>query len=283
MSEAVADGADKARDSEPPADKNRAQVASPRGAAVTHKTWFGHTVWTICKRELGSYFNAPLAYILICVTLVAMGIYFFWFEGGVWQADRASVGRLMTFIPLVLSLLTIPLFTMRSLAEEKRMGTIELLITMPVRDSEVILGKYFAALAIVSVQLLLLMAYPIVMFKGFHLGAFDWGPFWSGMLGLLLLSAAGVALGLMYSSMTDSQILAFFATSMTLTGLYAIGYVVQFVPGGFGETLAFFSFQSRYEPFARGLIDSRAVVYFLSVAILATLVSFRNLESRKWS
>ena len=70
---------------------------------------------------------------------------------------------------------------------------------------------------------------------------------------------------------------------MTLTGLYAIGYVVQFVPGGFGETLAFFSFQSRYEPFARGLIDSRAIVYFLSVAILATLVSFRNLESRKWS
>lgn len=277
MSEAVADAADKARDSEPP---RKSQTAAPR---VTHKTWFGHTVWTICKRELGSYFNAPLAYILICVTLVAMGVFFFWYEGGVWQADRASVGRLMVFIPWVLSMLTIPLFTMRSLAEEKRMGTIELLITMPVRDSEVILGKYFAALAIVSVQLLLLMAYPIVMFKVFHLGAFDWGPFWSGMLGLVLLSSAGVAIGLMYSSMTDSQILAFFATAVTLSGLYVIGSLVQYIPGGVGETLAFFSFQSRYEPFARGLIDSRAVVYFLSVAILATLVSFRNLESRKWS
>ncbi|RYG18055.1 ABC transporter permease, partial [bacterium] len=223
------------------------------------------------------------AYILICVTLVAMGIYFFWFDGGVWQADRASVSRLMTFIPLVLSLLTIPLFTMRSLSEEKRMGTIELLITMPVKDSEVILGKYFAALAIVSVQLLLLVAYPIVMFKAFHLGAFDWGPFWSGIFGLILLSSAGIAVGLMYSSMTDSQILAFFATSVTLSALYAIGYVVQYIQGGFGDFLAFFSFQSRYEPFARGLIDSRAVVYFLSVAVLATLVSFRNLESRKWS
>lgn len=282
MSEAIAErGDEKVADSEAP--RKTAQTASPRGSAAKHNVWFGHTVWTICKRELGSYFNAPLAYILICVTLVAMGIYFFWFDGGVWQADRASVSRLMTFIPLVLSLLTIPLFTMRSLSEEKRMGTIELLITMPVKDSEVILGKYFAALAIVGVQLLLLAAYPIVMFKGFHLGAFDWGPFWAGMFGLILLSSAGIALGLMYSSMTDSQILAFFATSVTLSALYAIGYVVQYIQGGFGEFLAFFSFQSRYEPFARGLIDSRAVVYFLSVAILATLVSFRNLESRKWS
>lgn len=280
MSEAIAERGEKIAETESP---KAARTASPRGSASTHNVWFGHTVWTICKRELGSYFNAPLAYILICVTLVAMGIYFFWFDGGVWQADRASVNRLMTFIPLVLSLLTIPLFTMRALSEEKRMGTIELLITMPVKDSEVILGKYFAALLTVCVQLLLLAAYPIVMFKFFHLGAFDWGPFWSGMLGLILLSSAGIALGLMYSSLTDSQILAFFATSVTLSSLYAIGYVVQYIQGGFGEFLAFFSFQSRYEPFARGLIDSRAIVYFLSVAILATLVSFRNLESRKWS
>lgn len=276
MSEAVAD-AGKRAESEAP------KATSPRGGAVTTSAWFGHTTWTITRRELGSYFNSPLAYILICVTLVAMGIYFFWFDGGVWQADRASVSRLMSFIPLVLSVLTIPLFTMRALSEEKRMGTIELLITMPVKDSEVILGKYFAALITVGVQLVLLFAYPLVMFKFFHLGAFDWGPFWSGMLGLLLMSAAGVAIGLMFSSMTDSQILAFFATSITLTALYAVGYVVQSLQGAAGDFIAFFSFQSRYEPFARGLIDSRAIVYFVSIAVLATLVSFRNLESRKWS
>lgn len=278
MSEAVADSADKAV-----AKQDDSERPKKSAAPATTSSWFGHTVWTITKRELGSYFNAPLAYILICVTLVALGIYFFLFEGGVWQADRASVSRMMTFIPLVLSVLTVPLFTMRSLSEEKRMGTIELLITMPVKDSEVILGKYFAALLIVCVQIALLIAYPLVMFKVFSMGAFDWGPFWAGMFGLFLLTSAGVAIGLMYSSMTESQILAFFATSVTLSALYAIGYVVQSIEGAAGDVIAFVSFQSRYEPMARGLIDSRAVVYFVSVAVLATLVSFRNLESRKWS
>lgn len=277
MSEAVADSADKVADSERPK-----KATSPHHTA-TRSTWFGHTVWTITKRELGSYFNSPMAYILICVTLFMLGIYFFLYEGGVWQTDRASVSRMMVFIPMVLSVLTVPLFTMRSLSEEKRMGTIELLITMPVRDSEVILGKYFAALTIVGVQIGLLVAYPLVMFKFYGMGAFDWGPFWSGMFGLLLLSSAGIAIGLMYSSMTDSQILAFFATSVTLTSLYAVGYVVQSLQGIAGDVIAFISFQSRYEPMARGLIDSRAIVYFVSVAVLATLVSFRNLESRKWS
>lgn len=276
MSEAVVDADDKK--SLGRSDDKTGRSDSRPG----HSVWFGHNTWTIAKRELGSYFNSPLAYILICVTLVALGVYFFWFDGGVWQADRASMSRLLTFMPLVLSLLTIPLFTMRALSEEKRLGTIELLITFPVKDSDVILGKYIAALLLVGTQLLLLVAYPLVMFKVFHMGAFDWGPFWSGLLGLVLLSSAGIALGLMFSSMTESQILAFFATSMTLTALYALGYVVQMVEGWKGEAISFLSFQSRYEPFSRGLIDTRAVVYFLSVAVFATLVSFRNLESRKW-
>jgi ABC-2 type transport system permease protein len=247
----------------------------------------GKNVWTIMKREIGSYLNSPIAYILICVTLVFIGAYFFLYEGGVWQAERASMSRLMTSMPIVLCLLTVPLFTMRSLSEERRMGTIELLITMPVKDSEVILGKYFAALAMVCLQLLLLVAYPLVMFwKPWHMGDFDWGPFSAGLLGLALMSAAGIAIGMMFSSMTENQIVSFFATSVTLIALYALGPATQSfqaLKGNVGDFVSFFSFQTRYESFARGLLDTRSIVYFLSIAVFGTLVAFRNLESRKWS
>lgn len=267
------------KDSERPAPAKPA----PAGAAYSRSGSGLRNIWTIMKREIAAYFNSPVAFILICVTLVGLGGYFFLAEGGVWQQDRASMSRLMAFMPWVLCILTVPLFTMRSLSEEKRMGTIELLITLPVKDSEVILGKYFAALTMVSVQLLLLCAYPIVMFKfPWHMGAFDWNPFWSGILGMLLLSAAGVAVGIMYSSFTESQILSFFSTAFTLTALYAAGLLVQQLKGAIGDILAFFSLQTRYEPFARGLIDTRAVVYFVSIAVFCSLVAFRNLESRKW-
>jgi ABC-2 type transport system permease protein len=157
---------------------------------------------------------------------------------------------------------------------------------MPVKDSEVILGKYVAALTILAVQLFLVVLYPIAMFKWpWHLGELDWGAFWVGMLGLFCLSATGVAMGLMYSSFTDSQILSFFATMLTLTLLYAIGQVsaVESLQGWPGDAISFISLQSRFEPFARGLIDSRAIVYFVSIAVLCLLVAFHALERRKWS
>jgi ABC-2 type transport system permease protein len=281
MSEATMDD-NKTRESEP----SPAAPAAPSAAYERAGSGF-RNILTIAKREFGSYLNSPVAYILICVTLVIIGAYFFLYEGGIWQAERASMSRLMTVMPIVLCLLTVPLFTMRSLSEEKRMGTIELLITMPVKDSEVILGKYFAALSMVGIQLLMLLAYPIAMFwKPWQMGDFDWGPFWSGMLGLALMSAAGIAIGLMYSSMTENQIVAFFATSVTLIALYALGPATQSfqaLKGPVGDFVAFFSFQTRYESFARGLLDTRSILYFLSIAVFGTLVAFRNLESRKWS
>jgi ABC-2 type transport system permease protein len=115
-----------------------------------------------------------------------------------------------------------------------------------------------------------------------HLGALDWGPVWAGYFGLLLYAAAGLGVGMMFSSLTESQIISFFFTAGTLLFLQIIGTVVEAIKGGLGEAIAFVSFQSRYAPFARGLVDTRAVVYFLSVAVLTLLVSFRALESRKW-
>ena len=274
---------DDAKVSEKPAAKevnaNKSEASQPEGGGH-----FFANMWTIAKRELVGYLNAPLAYIVICGTLLVVGVQFFLYQGGIWQVDRASMARMFQFIPGLLCFLTIPLFTMRSLSEEKRLGTIELLITMPVRDSEVILGKFVAALGMVSIQILLLSLYPIMMFVApWHLGAFEWGPFWSGMLGLVLMSGAGCALGLMFSGFTDSQILSYFATAVALLALFFVGSVVELVRGPVGDVIAFFSFQSRFDPFARGVIDSRAILYFVSISVLCLLVAFRSLESRKWS
>jgi ABC-2 type transport system permease protein len=245
-------------------------------------------VWTLAKREIGANLNSAITYIVIAASLIVVGLYFFFYKGGFWQVDRATLARMFDSLPFALCFLTIPLFTMRSLSDEKRVGTIELLITMPVKDSEVILGKFLGSLAMVTIQIALLVAYPLVMFTrapAWHLGELDWGPFWVGMLGLWLLSMAGTAIGVMWSSFTESQILSYFATMLTLVALYAVGSVtiVEFLQGWPGDAISFISLQSRFEPFARGLIDSRAVIYFLSLTTLGLVVAFRSLESRKWS
>lgn len=240
---------------------------------------------TIARRELAAYFNSVVTYIVIGASMIALGLYFYMYKGGFWQVDRVTMQRMFDFLPAALCGV-IPLFTMRALADEKRIGTIELLITMPVKDSEVILGKYIAALAIVSVQLLLVVLYPVAMFKWpWHLGELDWGAFWVGMFGLFLLSAMGTAVGLMYSAFTESQILSFFGTALTLGAVYALGQLsgIESLQGWPGDAAAFISIASRFEPFARGLLDTRAIVYFVSLAVLCLAVAFHALERRKWT
>jgi ABC-2 type transport system permease protein len=250
-------------------------------------------IWIIAKRDLRAQFNSPVAYVVIGGTLLLLGVFIFKLPhmsvagvsvGGFWEIDRATMDEMFTLLPPLLSVLVIPAVTMRSLAAEKGSGTLELLITMPVRDSEVILGKYLAAFGTVFILLAATLLYPVAMFSMWHFGALDWGPVFSGYLGCLFFSAAAIGLGLMFSSLTESDVMAFFLTLVTLFGLYAIGPMVSVVHWGvFSDALNFISFQTRYQSFARGLIDTRALVYFVSVALLSLLVSFRSLESRKWS
>jgi ABC-2 type transport system permease protein len=244
-----------------------------------------NNVITIARRELRSYFDSLVAYVVIGGSLLGMGMYFFLFQGGgFWQVDRVTMVRMFEFMPWALALLVVPLITMRALAEEKRAGTIELLITLPVTDADVILGKYFAALVMVVILLAATLVYPIAMFIWpWHLGALDWGPVWAGYLGLFLYAGAGTAVGMLFSGITESQIIAFFMTAFVLVLIQVLGYFVEYLPGMLGDFTSFLSFQARYAPFERGLIDTRAVVYFVSVAVICLLVAFRSLESRKWS
>jgi len=256
-----------------------AVVADGPGISIVSNTL------TIARRETRSYFDSLIAYVVIGGSTLALGIYFFLVQqGGFWQIDRASMSRMFEFMPWMLAVLVIPLVTMRSIADEKRSGTLELLITLPVRDSEVILGKYFAAWFMCFILLATTLLYPIAMFIWpWRLGALDWGPVWTGYLGLLLFSGAGVAVGMLFSSITESQIIAFFLTAGVLLFLYIIGSIVETLPGAAGDVISFVSFQTRFAPFSRGLIDTRAVIYFVSIGVICLLVAFRSLESRKWS
>lgn len=243
-----------------------------------------HTLY-IAQRELKSYFTSPLAYVVICMTQLLLGVLFFLYRGGFWQVDRATLDRLFEYAPYGLCLLVIPVVTMRLIAEEKSTGTLEMLITLPVNDWEVVLGKYLGALGLVLILVLSTAVYPVAMFMWpWKLGAIDWGPVKAGYLGLGLMSAAGTAIGLLISSVTRSQVIAFFMTFATLFTLIVIlGVGGEFAAkAGVGTVVSFLSFQNHMTGFARGLIDTRSIVYFLSITIFSLMIAFRALESRKW-
>ncbi|HEY6562575.1 MAG TPA: ABC transporter permease [Polyangiaceae bacterium] len=238
----------------------------------------------IAKREFRSYFDAPLAYVVICLSFLALGLMFFLFRGGFWQADQASLQTMFEYVPFGLSVLVVPVITMRLLAEEKRSGTLEMLITLPVKDSDVILGKYLGALGLVLVLVLATLVYPLAMFRfPWSLGPLDMGPVLSGYLGLILFSMASVAIGLLISSLADSQAVAFFITFFVLLVLWFVGTVAQDLGGMLGSALSYLSFQTRLNGFIRGLIDTRDLIFFVSVTGLALVVAFRALERRKWA
>ncbi len=242
-----------------------------------------NATFIIAKREFRSYFDSPLAYVVICLSLLMLGVGVFVWPGKFWQVDRATLASMFEVIPIGLVVLIVPVVTMRLVAEEKRSGTLEMLITLPVRDSEVILGKFLGAFGLVLVLIFSTLLYPLLMFKFWHLGPIDTGPVFSGYFGLILFGAAAVALGLLISSLTETQVIAFFITFIVLGMLYVVGELGVLVPNALGTVLRELSFKEHYTSFQRGLIDTRDIVFFLSCAVLALLLAFRSLESRKWT
>ena len=240
---------------------------------------------TIAKREIRSNFDSAALYVVICICLPVLALFFFYYEGGFFQANRASIERLFVFAARGLSAVVVPVVTMRLLAEERRSGTLEMLITLPVKDHQIILGKFLSAWAICLILIATTLLFPLLMFKWpWHLGALDWRAVMSGYLGLVLLSAAGTAVGLLVSSLTESQIVAVLVTGILLVLLHLSGMFLDKIENRrVQQVFAFVSFDSRMMPFSRGLITSRDIIYFLSITVLALMISFRVLERRKWA
>jgi len=243
---------------------------------------------TIAKREFRSYFDSPLAYVVICLSYFGLGLMFFNVGASFWRVDKASLTDLFVYVGPGLSGLVVPVVTMALVAEERRSGTLEMLITLPVKDSDVVVGKYLGALGLVLTLLAAMLVYPITMFYApWHLGNLDWGPVRSAFLGLVLFSAASVAIGLLISALTKSQAVAFFLTFFVLVILWMMGeftdYVGQEISQGMANVMSYVSFNSRLQGFIRGLVDTRDIVYFVSITLLALVFAFRALERRKWA
>jgi ABC-2 type transport system permease protein len=232
----------------------------------------------IARRQFASYFNSPAAYIVLALTLAVTGFLFFVFPGAFFLAGRATLRTLFSMMPWAL-LFACPALTMGLLAEERRTGTIELLITMPVRDWEVIVGKYLASLGLLAVLLAFTLPYPIVVAS---FGPLDWGPVWTGYLGLFLEGAALLAIGVMTSSWTENQLIAFFVAFIIGFLLVILGYAAQLLGPGLGRFVEAISFGSHFESMARGVLDTRDLVFFVSLIVLPLAIAFRSLESRRW-
>lgn len=235
-----------------------------------------HKTLTIAKREFTGYFNGPAAYIVICLFMVLMGV-FFW--NPFFLINRATV-RGMFDLMAILLLPTAPAMTMGLLAEEKRTGTLEVLLTMPLKDTEVILGKFLGALGLFSVLLLLTLPYPISVGT---LGNLDWGPVISGYVAVFLEGAAMLAIGVLASSWTENQLIAFFAAAIVCFALWVLTHFLPFVPQALANVLEWISFDYHYQSMLRGVIESRDVFYFLSIVGFSLALAFRSLESRRWT
>jgi ABC-2 type transport system permease protein len=234
----------------------------------------GNTL-TIFRREVGAYFNSPVAYIVVTVFLLVSGYLFF---SQVFLVGEATLRDFFGITPLIFIFFA-PAVTMRLLAEEKRTGTFELLITMPVGDWEVVLGKFFGALALVAVAILLTLAYPITLSR---MGDIDWGAVAGGYLGLILMAAAYLAIGLMASSWTRNQVVAFIVAFAVTFSLYLCGKLLPILPPRLAPILEYLSLDSHFANISKGVIDSRDIIYYVSLVGACLFLATRSLESRRW-
>lgn len=250
-------------------------------------------VWTICKKELKSYFASPIAYLLLAMYATIFG-FFFWNAVGYFvniSMQSTMMGRSfpmdvneMIIRPLlmntsVVGLFLIPLISMRLFAEEKRQGTIELLMTSPVRDLEIILGKWLAAVILYACLLgisLLNMGFL------FAYGKPDWRPMLVGYLGLLLQAGGLLALGAFISTTTRNQIIAGAVTFGACLLLWVFEWVAGYETAAWATVMGYMSVVRHYEPFSKGVIDTKDAVYFLSLIFLGIFLTSRSLESLRW-
>lgn len=235
-----------------------------------------NNILAVYKKELKSYFNSPIAYIIITVFLLISG---WFFATSLFLINEASLRNVMGLIPLIF-IFFIPAITMRLISEEKKVGTIELMLTMPLKDSDIILGKFFASLTLLFVALVFTWAYVLTVSI---LGNPDGGPLWGGYIGLLLMGSAYMAIGIYASSITENQIISFIVAFLIIFIFFMLDKVLVFVPVALVPILEYLSINFHFNNIARGVIDSRDVIYYLSVTIFALTLASQTLSGRKWS
>ena len=231
----------------------------------------------IAWRETKAYFLTPTAYVVGSMFLVLTGIFFvFEITSTFPEATVRGLVEWASFFMVFLS----PLLTMRLLAEEQKLGTLELLLTAPVRDWEVVVGKYLAALLTMIVTVLMTLYYVLLLY---WFGDPDTGPVLSAYLGLVLYGAAALSVGLLSSSLSSNQIVSAVVGTAVLLTLSFLDAVAQLVSGIAREVLNGLSMDAHLVDFNRGVVDTSNIVYYLSIAAVFLFVTVRLVETRRWS
>ncbi len=235
------------------------------------------TTGVIFRRELSSYFSSPVAYIVI---LAFLGVTHWLFFRTFFLSNQSSLRPFFALLPWIFLFLA-PALTMRSWAEEKKLGTIEVLMTFPVREREAVLGKFLAAFTFLVITLCLTLSLPLTVFA---IGSPDPGPILGGYLGACLLGGAYLAIGLFASSLTENQIVAFILAILLCFALLVIGedFALFSMPAVLVPVCAWLGLGAHFESIGRGVIDSRDIIYYLSIISFFLFLNQLKLESRKW-
>ena len=251
-------------------------------------------MWAIFKKEMRLYFTSPVAWVVFTIFLLIAGYFFysifaFFTLASMQSMMNPQMGRELNVTdsvmrPLfsnvsVILLLLLPLVTMRLFAEERRAGTIELLLTYPVRDGAVLAGKYLAAFALYAIMIALTLLYPGIVV---YFARLEWGPILTGYLGLLLMGATFIAVGVFASSLTENQIVAAITTFGVLLIFWILGWSADYAGGTAGKVLQFLSILEHNDSFSKGVLDTKDVLYYLNFTLLALFLTLRSLEARRW-
>ena len=231
----------------------------------------------ICGKEIGTYLSSPMAYIVSAIFIALSGASFTTYLAQTSYSDTSIRGFLETGQLLIL--LFSALLTMRLISEERKLGTWELLLTAPAREYEIVLGKFFSCLLVLAGMLILTLYFPLLLMI---FGDPDIGPILPSYLGLFLLGSASVAIGIFASSLTPNQIVSAVVAGGILFGLWFLGMVGSLIPEPLGEILSYFSLSEHFPGFVRGVVDTRDLVYYLSVTAVFLFLSVRSIETERW-
>jgi ABC-2 type transport system permease protein len=242
-------------------------------------------MWTLYKKEIRSFLGSLIAYIVMGVFLVVTGL-FLWFVDGnnVFDLGIASLQVMFDIAPYVLIFL-VSAVTMRSISDEKRLGTLEILTTKPITDTQIIISKFMASLTLIFFTLLLTLVYAYTVKELANpVGNVDWGAMMGSYVGLLLLAACYTAVGLFSSSITDNQIVALLISMLLSFFFYDVLSMLGDIPwlDTIGRSLSWFGLEFHYDSISRGVIDTRDVMYFSGFTAVFLGLTKWVFESRKW-
>ncbi|MDP2983555.1 MAG: ABC transporter permease [Candidatus Latescibacter sp.] len=230
----------------------------------------------IFRREIFAYFFSPMAYIVISVFLLLTG---WFFTSELFLANDSSLRSVFSIIPFIFIFFA-PAITMRLLSEERKSGTIELLVTMPLTDLEIVLGKYLAGLGLLVVALFFTLPYALTIIV---LGRPDMGMLVTGYLGLLLMGASYISVGVFASTISKNQVVSFIIAFMIIFILFLLNKFLPVMPSYLVPLLQYLSIDYHFTNVSRGVIDTRDIVYYLSLIVFMLSLAKLSLESRKWN